>query len=150
MDRADLGKQSGVLDLENGLRMTFYDQSRPVVGDRSLAQLMVRIPVAVLEDGFAGMAIPPDDWAAFVRATKGEVVFVQTKSRNFVPTSEASAIVEGLKQEFLKANLAYLRKPSFPRMLVLKEFENWKKTSAWREAHRRQIEAAEQQERESE
>lgn len=150
MNEADLGRQSGVMQLENGLRITFYDQSRPVAGDRSFVQLLIHIPVPLEQDYCTGSAISRADWDLFASAARGEVAFVQTKSRNFVPTSEAPTILEILKEEFLQANLAYLSKPSFPRLFALKEYEAWKKTSAWGEAHRRQILAAEQKERESE
>jgi hypothetical protein len=150
MNETDFGRESGVIDLDNGLRIHFYDQSRPIVGDRSFLKLLIRIPIRVLEDDFIDSGHSPAEYRLFIGETAGEVAFVQTKTRNFIATANAPAFLESMKQDFLQANRAYLSKPSFPRKFVLKAYGEWTNARTWQGAHREQVAAVIQKERESE
>jgi hypothetical protein len=150
MEESGLGGECGVLELENGLKIHFYDQSRPVAGDRSLVQLFIRIPMTVRETYFSGCEDPSGEYLSFTSEMGHEIEFRHTKSRYFIAMAEVPAVFEGMKDEFLRANLVYLGKPSFPKMFVMKQYQEWKTSSKWQAAHHRHMDEVEKKERESE
>jgi hypothetical protein len=150
MNEGELGGKCGVLDLKNGLRMHFYDQSRPIVGDRSMVQLLVRIPIIVLETYFSECEDPASEYRSFTSHVGHEIEFRHTKSRNFIAMEKAASVLEGMKEDFLSSNLVYLSKPSFPKMYVAKQYQEWKTSSTWRRALHKHMAEVEKKERESE
>lgn len=150
MDETGLGSECGVLNLENGLRVHFYDQSRPIAGDRRMVQLFVRIPVRILEAYFSEFEDPSGEYRLFTSYMGYEIDYRHTKSRNFIALSEALALLGSMKEDFLAANLGYLSKPSFPKMFVLKEYHEWKKASSWQAARSKHMEHMEKKEGETE
>jgi hypothetical protein len=150
MPEGGLDAECGVVDLVNGLRIHFYDQSRPIAGDRSQVQLLVRIPITILQTYFSVCEDPANEYRSFTSHMGLEIEFRHTKSRNFIAMAKAPAVLDGMKEEFLRANLAYLSKPSFAKMFVMKRYQEWKTSSAWQEAQHKHMDEVENKEGESE
>ncbi len=118
--------------LDNGLSLYFYDQSRPVIGDRSLVKLLIHAPINVEENHFADCGDPEKSYKEFVAEFGNRVFFQNEKIRNFVSNDEIDATLEQMKQELLGCNLGYLSRPAFAAKYVLKKYRDWLEDGKWR------------------
>ena len=129
--------------LDNGLCISFYDQSRPVAGDRCLVQLLIDLPipldvsiVEVLPDSRVG-------FEAFMACFGPALHYQLTKTRHFVPKEDVAASLSELRQEFTSTGLAYLQHADFGKRYVLKYYQEWLEKEKCRLAHAKAIESAE-------
>ena len=150
MNEGEFGKEYGTEILENGLVIHFYDQSRPIAGDRCFVQLLMRVPIPRPESYFSDSETPPSDLALFLSGSSRGLAFTQTKSRNFIAMEEAPTLLAKMKDQLIKASRSYLANSSFAKRFVMKQYDEWKKSSACQLAHRKVIAEIEQKERESE
>ena len=123
------------IELENGLRIYFYDQSKQIVGDRWQVQLSVHAPVAVKESYFLGCEDPGRAYEKFRAEFGNTIVFNLTRTRNFIADDEKQSLLESMKEELLKSNIPYLSKPNFAGNYVFKRYEEWNKEEGYRRAH---------------
>lgn len=121
--------------IENGLVIHFYDQSRDIAGDRRQVQLLICVPMRIEEAWFQEVAANLAEYSEFTAELRGEILFQQTKVRNFVDRENVSLTLDKMKDEFLRANRNYLSNPHFARKFVMKRFEEWKQERNWRRLH---------------
>jgi len=130
------------INLENGLTAQFYDQSRPVVGDRWVARLLVCIPLRIEEAYLESSDRLATSYSDFSTAMGGEIDFRCEKVRNFIDRDDVSYILDEMKKEFLNANLPYISRPQFPRRYTLKQFRAWEEEQSRRKLHMEAIDRA--------
>jgi hypothetical protein len=122
---ASPGKLLEEVMLANGLRMSIFDQSRPMVGDRWLAKLSLQVPVEIRPDYLAALAPDKVSVDAFIASTGGIITFEHFKQRNFVDYQEVAQVVAELKAESLNATLPYISNSSFQARFVQKQYRDW-------------------------
>ncbi len=142
-------KENGILldrvTLENGLELCFYDQSRPVAGDRFLAQLLIDLPIPI-DDTFFSEGEPEPigaGWKEFKQQLASTVHYQILKTRHFVPRDKLELILKEIRQEFASTGFHYLQHPDFPRRYVRKVYGEWSEKERCRTAHTKAIQAAE-------
>lgn len=137
------GKLLEKVVLENGLEVHFIDQSRPVVGDRCLVQLLIDIPIPLGDEIFRESQKPEATTKAFLAAFGSTLHYRLTKMRHFVPKGDVDTVLSELKHEFTSAGLSYLGHPGFGRRFVLKTYEEWAEKERCRLAHMQAVSSAE-------
>ena len=120
--------------LQDGLTVYFYDQSRPIVGDRCQVQLLVHVPLEIKQVYFENH-INPEAFENCVAAFGKEMPFQQKKTRNFISNDKAEALLQQMKKEFLESGPAYLSKPNFAQRYIVQRFDEWKQEEGYRAAH---------------
>lgn len=143
MDMEARGSLIGSTPLDDGLEIFFYDQTRPVAGDRCMVQLLIDLPIPLSDSILQELAGSGAQLEAFLERHGSTVHYQVTKTRHFVPQAEAESILKELRQEFLSAGLDYLRHPDFPRRYLLKVYREWTEKETSRLAHLKAVRAAE-------
>jgi hypothetical protein len=129
--------------LESGLVILFYDQSRPVLGDRWLVQLLIDIPVSLDAAIFERHPEAEPTVNAFLTRFGSTLHYQVTKARHFVPKQDVDSVLSELQQEFTSAGLAYLQNPAFGKRYALKTYGEWAEKERCRLAHARAVAATE-------
>jgi len=130
------------IKLEDGLTVYFYDQSRPIVGDRCQVRLLIHVPLEIKPAYFERCIDPVSAYEACIAAFGKEMSFQQQKVRNFIDSSDAEAVLQQMKKEFLESGLAYLSKPQFAETYVTKRYAEWDQETTCRIAHAEAIRRA--------
>ena len=101
--------------LDNGLTLEFWDLSRPMIGDRWIITLELRIAIPI-----NAANLPPDlqaQEADIIRALGAEIVFSQRDERNFIDVKEFDANREGNGDPTAGPGAVVLRPPGIRRPL---------------------------------
>ncbi len=138
----DFGTLLDTTPLDNGLKLHFYDQSRPVAGDRWLVQLLIDLPISVDDSILQGLPASDPPFGDFLDRFGPTIHYQVTKTRHFVPQEDTKAILADLRNEFLAAGIGYLNHPEFPRRYVLKVYKEWAEKEKFRRAHLKAIQEA--------
>jgi hypothetical protein len=110
-------------DLENGLKIEFYDASRVIAGDRMQANLLIKILLKAEPSHFADCKEAERAFQAFVRSFGREIAFEQRKVRNFVDRNRVPAVLQELQEDFLRANQSYLSREHFEKRTILRKYQ---------------------------
>lgn len=110
------------LPLANGLTIHFEDRSRRTPGDHLQVVLGISILLRVREVATADLEAPADRIASALGDT---VTYSTEKVRNFIPENLVAKNLEELKDEFLRANLAYLERPQFAGRFIMKKYREY-------------------------
>ena len=116
------GRLIETIELENGIAVYFYDQSRGVLGDRWQVKLLAMIPMEVKPDYFDEFDNPEEICKEFVSLVGKTISFQIERLRNFIDRSDVSQTLAELKDEFLRSNLDYISRPHFARRFILKKY----------------------------
>jgi len=109
--------------LENGLTLEFWDLSRPMLGDRWLVTLEIRLSVPI-----GPATLPPDlltQEATIIRAMGPGVVFSQRDERHFIAAQEYDATLREMATRFLALAPAYFGHPEFAGRLIRKRYAEY-------------------------
>ena len=109
------------INLDNGLTLELYDQSKILAGDRWLVLVIASVNVDVKKEYFEGFDsdVPFNE----IKASLGEkVTYSYEKSRHFIDESEKDEVLLSLKDNYLKSDLQYLSSPEFPQKLILSKY----------------------------
>ena len=115
--------------LANGLTLEFWDLSRPMVGDRWIITLELRITIPI-----DAANLPPDlkaQQAEIVRALGPEIVFSQRDGRNFIDIKEFEANVQEMVTRFLALAPSYFGHPEFGGRLIRKRYAEFQEKQRW-------------------
>lgn len=121
--------------LESGLMVYFYDQTRPIVGDRCQVHLLIHVPLEIKPAYFQKCSDPVGAYEACVAAFGKNMPFQQHKVRNFISNSVAEELLEKMKEEFLTSGMAYLSNPNFAGNYVIQKYTEWDRERVCRIAH---------------
>lgn len=115
--------------LENGLTLEFWDLSRPMIGDRWIITLELRITIPI-----NAANLPPDlksQEADIVRALGPEIAFSQRDERNFIDTREFEATVKEMVTRLLALAPSYFGHPEFAGRLIRKRYAEYQQKQRW-------------------
>lgn len=117
-----MAKLLKVIDLENGLKLKFYDRSRKLAGDRWLVSLDARIDILV-DAVFMGTVTEPELDPGQIKTALGESIrFKQTLQRNFIDETEKQQVIQDLMVSFQSSAVKYLSRSEFPRKYLFKVY----------------------------
>jgi hypothetical protein len=126
----------GSLDLENGLTVYFIDSSSPPVAGRCQVRLLIRVPVQPAEEHFSKYPEPSEALKRFISlAGPGPAGFQTVKIRNFIKEQDVEKTLEEMKNEFIRSNMEYLKKPGFAGNFIVKRYEGLCEKEALRNAY---------------
>ena len=108
--------------LKNGLVLDCIDQSRKIAADRWFVSIMVKIVIPVEKKWFPEGTIDDAAFQNMVRVVGNEVVFKQTKERNFVSDDVKDRIVSDLCDTAVATGRQYFGVDVFPAKFILKLF----------------------------
>lgn len=115
--------------LDNGLTLEFWDLSRPMVGDRWIITLELRIIIPI-----NAANLPPDllaQQADIVRALGPEMLFSQRDERNFIDLKEFEASLKEMETRLLTLAPAYFGHPEFAGRLIRKRYAEYQEKQRW-------------------
>ncbi len=116
-------KQIRTVELENHLRLNFYDHSKKIAGDRWFVSVTAKVDIQVA-DALSAPDDLPNVSADEIREKIGETVAFEKKlERNFVSEGEKDEVFENLLTSFLSNTRSYLSLPEFSRRFVLRAYQ---------------------------
>jgi hypothetical protein len=130
--------------LDNGVKILFYDRSRPIAGGRFQVELLVQVPLEVKENHFVECQNPRSAYEIFVSTVGTTLNFEQRKVRNFIDASKVGVVLDGMKEDFLKSNLDYVSRPSFSDKYIIKKYFEFERERTISAAHSEAIQIAEE------
>ncbi|MBM4275051.1 MAG: hypothetical protein FJ134_11410 [Deltaproteobacteria bacterium] len=110
-------------ELPNGLILTVWDRSHPVVGDRWQVVLEGRITIPVND-----RTLPPELSSRaqeVIRALGPDLVFTRREERNFIATGKAAAILQEMTARLLELAPRYLGHPDFAARFIRQKFKEY-------------------------
>jgi hypothetical protein len=115
--------------LGNGLTIEFWDLSRPMIGDRWIITLELRIAIPI-----NAAKLPPDlqaQEAEIVKALGAEIVFSQRDERNFIDIKEFDAAMNEMVTRLLALAPSYYGHPEFGGRLIRKRYGEFQEKQRW-------------------
>jgi len=119
------------MDLKNGMTLNFYDASRPIVKDRWLISLIVRMEIPVVEALINDERKSMDSVGEIKKVLGEKVLFEQKRDRVFVGESEKQTVFEEVYNFFIDSVLGYLSNNAFPKRYVLKNYREKVERESW-------------------
>ncbi len=98
------------------MTLEFWDLSRPMIGDRWIVTLELRITIPI-----SAANLPPDllgQEADIVQALGAEIIFSQRDERNFIDTKEFDGAIKEMVTRLLALAPSYLGHPEFAGRLI--------------------------------
>ena len=123
-------KRIKTVALENGLELSIYDASHPMIGDRWLIKLIARvdIPVEQIEIFAAEQNL---DHTVLMRLLGEPVAFTQERTRKFIDAGEREAVLQEMIDSFDSSFRDYTSHPEFARKFLHKAYLKARQRSAW-------------------
>lgn len=115
------GKLIKSIDLEYGLRLDMFDESKKMIGDRWLVILAAKLEIPI-DNVFTNknMAIDVNE----IKGALGEkIVFKLKRERIFIDESEKDVTFNNIFKLFTDNSLSYIIKDGFSEAFVLKRFK---------------------------
>ncbi len=124
-------RQIDAIQLENGLELSIYDDSKRMAGDRWLIAIIARIVIPINKTILHADAMPDRQIETIHNALGKQVIFEYKMKRNFVDQKEKDAVALNLWQSYLKSNRSYLEHPNFGRNIILKRYQAYTQTQSY-------------------
>ena len=115
--------------LDNGLTIEFWDLSRPMIGDRWIITLELRITIPI-----NAVNLPADLQARegeISKALGAEIVFSQRDERNFIDIKDFDATVKEMMTRLLTMAPSYYGHPEFGGRLIRKRYAEFQEKQRW-------------------
>lgn len=115
--------------LDNGLTIEFWDLSRPMIGDRWIITLELRIAIPINAGN-----LPADlksQEVDIIRALGAEIVFSQRDERNFIDIKELEAALNEMATRRLALAPSYYGHPEFGSRLIRKRYAEFQEKRRW-------------------
>jgi hypothetical protein len=119
----------GEMELPNGLRLQFWDESRPIAGDRWYAGLRAVLAVEIPPE-----ATRPElgEGLQLLKEALGPVVYYQRlMERHFVARQDVPSVLREMRESFLANSLGYLSHKDFPARFLLAKAGELQKKRNW-------------------
>lgn len=116
-----------VIELPNGLNLEFWDESRPVAGDRWYVGLraLVAVPIPqVPGESAQGLFLLKE-------ALGKEACYQHLMERHFISCEQVPSVLGEMRGNFVTNSLNYLSHPEFPRRFLLSKARELEKRRAW-------------------
>ncbi|MGQ9857421.1 MAG: hypothetical protein ACUVS3_01880 [Thermodesulfobacteriota bacterium] len=118
-----------VMELPNGLKLEFWDESRAIAGDRWYVGLRAILAVGIPRQT---RDLRIQEEMDFLRQNLGpEACFQRLMERHFVPREEVRGVIEEMKRVFLENSRDYLSKPGFAERFLLKKAAELREKRRW-------------------
>ena len=123
-------KRIKTIALENGLELSLFDASQPMIGDRWLIKLIARIDIP--DEQIETFAAEQNIDRKFLMRLLGEpVAFSQERTRKFVDTDEREAVLQEMIESVETSFKDYTSHPDFARKFLRKEYLQARQRSTW-------------------
>jgi len=109
------------IDLENGLQLNIFDNSKKIAGDRFYVCVIVSVEVEVNKKWFDNKEIDDDRLSYFKKLIGTTALFEKKKERNFIDARKKDQTVEYLRKSIVNTIAGYLAHKDFPKKLILKK-----------------------------
>jgi hypothetical protein len=119
------GKLIEEVKLANGLSLFIYDQSRPVVGDRWLVQLLFFVPVRIKPEHLSHVPDAKSAHEAFVAAMGQDIAMEHKRLRQFIDHQDVAETLKQIREQILATTLPYVSHPEFAARFVAKRYREW-------------------------
>jgi hypothetical protein len=119
------------MGLKNGMKLKFYDASRPLAGDRWLISLIIIAEMSVVEALINDEGKSMDSVGEIKKVLGEKVLFEQKRERIFVGESEKQTVFEEVYNFFIDSVLGYLSNKAFPKRYVLKKYREKVERESW-------------------
>jgi hypothetical protein len=119
------------MGLKNGMKLKFYDASRPLAGDRWLISLIIIAEMSVVEALINDEGKSMDSVGEIKKVLGEKVLFEQKRERIFVGESEKQTVFEEVYNFFIDSVLGYLSNKAFPKRYVLKKYREKLERESW-------------------
>lgn len=119
------------IDLENGMQLNIFDDSRKLAGDRWLVTMIARIEIPVSEVLMQDEHQSKESVDAIIKVLGEKVLFEQKRERIFVDATEKETIFEEVCDMFLNSTRTYLSNKKFPQRYVLKKYREESEKDSW-------------------
>ena len=117
--------------LANGIRLSFFNESKIMTADRWLVKLRCQALLPLTDDNFASLPQDDPDLLQYLRERfAGNLSFSTVRERVFVDDEEQALVFSELLKNFMDNTLDYLAAPNFPEQLMDSEFK--KKSQEYR------------------
>lgn len=108
------------IELDNGLTLNIFDNSRRIAADRYYVCVAVHIEVVVDKKWFDNEKITDNQLDYFKNLIGEKALFEKKKERNFVDAQIKDQTVDMLRESIVSTNAGYLAHKDFPGKLILK------------------------------
>jgi hypothetical protein len=115
--------------LENGLIISFYDESRKIAGDRWQVTLTARIKILPGQVQFTRM--DPEKRFEIVQEVGDHIYYEKKLIRNFVEEKQKEETVTVLYESFLQITRPYFSHRQFAERFVLKKYADSLEKRKW-------------------
>lgn len=118
-----------ILDLPNGLKLEFWDESRAIAGDRWYVGLRAIVAMRIPDEA------PPgghsEGFGILREALGKEACFQHLMERHFVAQEEVCSVSQEMKRVFLENSWDYLSRPEFPKRFLLRKAAELQERKGW-------------------
>ena len=115
--------------LDNGIKLSIYDRSRVMAGDRWQVELECRAYIP-MDESYWDLVVQEDPELLhdIKKILDNQLEFVTTRQRNFVDAREYEMVLQEMVKQISDSILDYMKKPNFPQEFFKKQY---------REAHQK-------------
>jgi len=122
-------KLISTISLENGLSISFYDESKKIAGDRWQVNLTARIQI--LTDQVQFTRVDPEKRPEILQSVGEEIYYEKKLIRNFVAEKQKEEIVTALWNSFLQITRPYFSHRQFAERFLLKTYADSLEKRKW-------------------
>lgn len=108
--------------LENGLDLTFMDQSRQIAKDRWYVCITVQIHIPIEKKWLAPYLVDDLKFQDIRHVLGDTILFEQKKDRNFVSANQKDDVVKDIFDNTMDTTKRYLGLDVFPAKYILKKY----------------------------
>jgi len=119
------------IDLENGLKLKLFDNSRKLAGDRWLVSLIARIEIPINDSLLKEDRSSLLNFDEAIKVLGENLLFEQKRERIYIDEKEKDEVMKGIQDSFLSTSLSYLSRSDFPKSYILKKFNEKIKKDSW-------------------
>lgn len=111
----------------NGITVKLFDKSRKISGDRWAIKIVCELRMAIPVNANTWCAESGEElFQKFYEKMAGVIRYSIIKERNFVDDKERDKVIKALVLQFDETVNTYLNNLTFPKKLLVKEYEEFK------------------------